>query len=523
MNNHRLNPDGLLAQVDAQEHTRRSDYPGRPAGGSGYLWALGAVALCTALSAVVVPYLALTNLVMVYLLGVIIIATRHGMGPSIVASILSVLAFDFFFVPPHFTFAVSDAQYLLTFGVMFVVAITISTLTVRIQRQAEAVQQRERRTAALYALSREFARTASQKRLVEVAAQQIGEVMASRIAVLLPDPAGQLVPMAPAFPLDVNEQAAAEWVYGHNQIAGLGTDTLPSSKAVYLPLAGSHGTVGVLCVEPAHPASITAPEQRNLLETFANQTALAIERANLAEETQQAKVQIEIERTRNALLSSVSHDFKTPLAAIIGAASNLIENTSGECRDWGQSIVEEADRLNRLIRNLLDMTRLEAGAVQVHKEWHALEEVIGAALTRLDNRLHEHPVTVHLPDDLPLVPLDSVLIEQVLVNLLENAIKYTPPGSPFDIAVMMADQVTVSVADRGPGIPPGDEERVFEKFYRGHPSGASGVGLGLTVCRGIVQAHGGKIWAEHRDGGGAVFQFTLPLEGKPPEVEPEAE
>lgn len=524
---------------------------GRPITWAPYLWAIGTIALCTILDQVLVSFASLTNLVMVYLLAVTLIAAQLGAGPSILASILSVLAFDFFFVPPFHTFAVADTQYLVVFAVMLVVALVISTLTARIQRQADAARQRERRTAALYAMSRELANNASIPRLVEVATQHIGAVMDSRVTILLPDPSGRLVPtLTPpvqavgaasrreramvdaTFPLDTSERAVAEWAFSHNQAAGLGTETLSGSKALYLPLTGSHGTVGVLGVLPAHVFHPAFPEQLHLLETLANQTALAIERANLAEESQQAKVQIETERTRNALLSSISHDLKTPLAAITGAATSLMDNTTGESRELVQTMIEEADRLNRLIRNLLDMTRLEAGAVQVHKEWHALEEVVGAVLTRLDDRLRDHPILTHIRADLPLVPLDSVLIEQVLINLLENAIKYTPVGSPVDISANIADeQVVVQIADRGPGIPPGDEERIFDKFYRAQPNprrargvfdGGGGVGLGLTVCRGILRAHGGKIWAHNRDGGGAVFQFVLPLEGEPPEIKPEA-
>ncbi|CAG0946033.1 two-component system, OmpR family, sensor histidine kinase KdpD [Anaerolineae bacterium] len=488
---------------------------------TGYAWAIGTIVACTILDAVLVTHIAATNLVMVYLLAVTFIAARHGTGPSLLASILSVLAFDFFFVPPYLTFAVSDTQYIFTFAVMFIVAITISTLTVRIQRQADAARQRERRTAALYAMSRELASTSSSEKLVEVATKHIGEVLESSVAILLPDSSGRLALKSPALPLDASERAVAEWAYTHNQTAGLGTETLPGSKAFYLPLAGSHGTVGVLGIQPVHPSQITSSEQLHFLETFANQTALAIERANFVEESQKAKVQIETERTRNALLSSISHDLKTPLAAITGAAGNLIEATTGESQDLAQTIAEEADRLNRLIRNLLDMTRLEAGAMQVRKEWHVLEEIVGAVLTRLDDRLQGRPVTTDIPADLPLVPLDSVLIEQVLINLLENAIKYTPAGSPIEISANITDkQVLVQIADRGSGILPGDEERVFDKFYRARPDGG-GVGLGLTVCRGIVQAHGGKIWAQNREGGGAAFQFIVPLEGEPPEVEPE--
>ena len=329
--------------------------------------------------------------------------------------------------------------------------------------------------------------------------------------------------MTPPFLQDANEHAVAEWVYGHSQMAGLGTETLPSARALYLPLVASQRTVGVLGVQPAQTPRLISPEQLHLLEAFANQTALAIERASLAEESQQVRVQIETERMRNALLSSVSHDLKTPLAAITGAASSLLEDEAGTHRELVQTISEEADRLNRLIQNLLDMTRLESGAVQVRKEWHALEEIVGAALMRLDDRLRERPVTTHLPADLPLIPLDAALVEQVLVNLLENAVKYTPPGSPIEIVANVADgEAWVGVADRGAGIPPGTEERVFDKFYRVRTAGNSGgVGLGLTICRGIVEAHGGRIWVENRDGGGALFQFALPLEGAAPEVKPE--
>jgi two-component system sensor histidine kinase KdpD len=262
----------------------------------------------------------------------------------------------------------------------------------------------------------------------------------------------------------------------------------------------------------------------HLLEAFAQQIALALERAELAEEAEQARVQMETEQLRSSLLSSVSHDLRTPLAAITGAASTLLEDEMVDKttqHELIQTIREEADRLNRLVRNLLDMTRVESGAIQVKKNWQPLEEVVGVALSRLEGQLAERPALVHLPPELPLVPLDEVLIEQVLVNLLENAVKYTPPGSPIDLSAWAGDQqVTVEVADRGPGLPAGDEQRVFDKFFRAQ-SATGGAGLGLTICRGIIEAHGGRIWAENRPDGGAVFRFTLPLEGQPPLLEME--
>jgi two-component system sensor histidine kinase KdpD len=287
---------------------------------------------------------------------------------------------------------------------------------------------------------------------------------------------------------------------------------------------GTRGAVGVLGVRPAAPRRLLAPEQLHLLETFANQTALGLERATLAGEAQQAQVQVATERLRNSLLSTVSHDLRTPLTAIAGAAGGLLEDNApldpSTRHELCQTIAEEAHRLNRLVNNLLDMTRLEAGAIQVHKEWQPLEEVVGAALTRLEAQLHDRPLTTHFPEDLLLVPLDSVLIEQVLINLLDNAVKYTPPGSPIDLTAWATeDAVTVEVADRGPGLPPGEEQRIFDKFYRvQRPPMPSGTGLGLTICRGLVEAHGGQMWAENRPGGGTVIRFTLPLTGTPPHV-----
>jgi len=268
---------------------------------------------------------------------------------------------------------------------------------------------------------------------------------------------------------------------------------------------------------------LDTPEQRHLLETFASQIALAIERGLLAEEAQAAHVSAEAERLRNALLSSVSHDLRTPLASITGGVSSLLE--SGDSldaetqRELLRAVHEEAERLNRLVQNLLEMTRLESGSVQVRKDWHSIEELVGAALGRFNRRLGQRPIVTRIPADLPLVALDPVLIEQVLVNLLDNALKYTPPESPIEIAARVeGDGVTVEVADRGPGLPPGEERRVFDKFYRGRAVADRGVGLGLAICQGIVEAHGGRIWAENRPGGGVALRFTLAGKDPPPRM-----
>jgi two-component system sensor histidine kinase KdpD len=493
--------------------------------------------LCTVLDWLLFPAFEKANLVMVYLLGVVVVAMRGGRFAALLASVLSVAAFDVFFVSPNMSFAVAHLEYLVTLGVMLLVALVISTLTVRLRQQAEAARHRERRTAALYALSRELASTRDTDGLLRAAARHVHEIFESQVSLLLPDATEHLrqwdagadgpshgLGAQVLLTLDTKERAVAQWVYEHRQMAGLGTTTLPSAEALYVPLLGTRGAVGVLGVRPAAPRRLLGPEQLHLLETFANQTALGLERAALAGEAQQAQVQVATERLRNSLLSTVSHDLRTPLTAIAGAAGGLLEDNApldpATRHELCQTIAEEAHHLNRLVNNLLDMTRLEAGAIQVHKEWQPLEEVVGAALTRLEAQLHARPLTTHLPADLLLVPLDSVLIEQVLINLLDNAVKYTPPGSPIDLTAWATeDAVTIEVADRGPGLPPGEEQRIFDKFYRvQRPSMPSGTGLGLTICRGLVEAHGGQMWAENRPGGGTVIRFTLPLTGTPPHV-----
>src|SRR5262245_4792534 len=497
--------------------------PRRPAATDWWAYgqAAAVVAAATGVAWIMFPLFQLASIIMVYLLGVIAVATRHGRGPSFLASLLSVIAFDFFFVPPFMTFAVSDAEYLITFAVMLLAGFVISGLTVRIRAQAEAARQGEQRTAALYAMSREFASTRGLDALLDIAVRHIGEVFRSQIVLLLPDGEGRLALRSGAqFDVDANEAAVARWVYEHHHPAGLGTTTLPGARGLYVPLMAPRGPVGVLGIRPRVADEFDAPEQLHELETFANQTALAIERARLAEEAAGAQVQAEAERLRSSLLSSVSHDLRTPLTAISGAVSTVLDH--GERlgdeprRELLESAREEAERLSRLVSNLLEMTRIESGALQPKRQWHSLEEVVGAALQRLRRRLGQHAVTTRIPADLSLVLMDDVLVEQVLVNLLDNAIKYTPPDSPIGIIATATDQaITVEVTDRGPGLPPGEEARVFERFYRVSPDSARGAGLGLAICKAIVEAHGGHIWAHNLPGGGVAFFFTLPLSKVP--------
>ncbi len=492
-----------------------------------YAYTLAVVAICTGIAWAMFPYFTFSNLIMVYLLGVIVVATRYGRGPSVVASLLSVAALDFFVVPPDFTFAVTDTEYFLTFSVMLVVALVISGLAARTRAQAESARERERRIATLYAMSRELASSRGVQDLLAVATRHVTELFGVRVAILLPDASGRLEGgQAPnvEFPMDTSEMAVSQWVYGHGQIAGQGTDTLPGATGLYLPLLGSRGPVGVMGLRAEDPRSLQSPERLHQLEAFASQTALAIERARLAEEAEQAQVRAETERLRNSLLSSVSHDLRTPLASITGAASTLLDGEArldaATRRDLLEALHEEADRLNRLVQNLLEMTRLEAGALQPQTEWHSVEEVVGAALGRFGKALAHRIVTARIPPELPLVPMDDVLIEQVLTNLIDNVIKYTPSDSPIEItAGDTGGAVLIEVADRGPGLRPGEEQEIFEKFHRAErgPS-VRGAGLGLAIARGIVRAHGGRIWAENRPGGGVSVRFSLPVKDAPPAV-----
>ncbi len=494
---------------------------------AGFGWSVATVAACTLIAGLMSRRFERSNLIMVYLLGTVVAATRSGRGPAVLAALLGVAAFDFFFVPPYFTFAVADYQYVVTFAVMAAVAVIISALTARIKEQAEIARQRERRTSALYSLSRELASTRSLDEMISAVRRHVEEVFEAETAVLLAGEGGGLEIRGGAghdFARNPKETAVAQWVHEHSEPAGRGTSTLGGAEALYLPLVGSRGPVGVLALRLASGHSPLGTDPMHLLEAFASQAALALERALLAREAHRHRLEAEGENLRNALLAAVSHDLRTPLAAISGAASSLAlgdEKLDPASRhELVLTIREEADRMTRLANNLLDMGRLQARGVTLRREWQPLEEVFGAALDQLDRELRGREVIVRLADDLPLVPIDDVLVERVLVNLLDNALRYTPAGSPIELGASSGPgEITVEVLDRGPGLIPGEEERIFEKFFRGGAAQESrrGAGLGLAVARSIVEAHGGTIRAENRAGGGAAFRFTLPLGGEPPD------
>jgi len=520
----RSNEIDIYVISSTPETSRAMEVPSRPLqhrAWDRYAQGLALVAAVTLLGQPIRPLIVPTNLVMAYLLIVVIAAIRLGRGPSIMTAILSVLAFDLFFVPPRLTFVVADAQYLLTFAGLLAVGLVISTLTSRVREQAKAAQHREAQTAASYDLSRDLAAAMGLEGIIQAVITRVGQIFNRHVAILLPE-GETLAPstMGSGFGFSEDERAVATWAFQHGQPAGRGTDTLPGADARYLPLKTAHGVVGVLGVKPAIAGDQLTPEQRRLMETFASQIAVAIERAQLAEQAQQAQVLQETERLQTALLNSISHDLRTPLASITGALSSLRDDgavlNETTRMDMVDTAWEETGRMNRLVGNLLDMTRLEAGALKVKREPADLQDLIGVALRQLADRLRERSVEVDIPPELPLVSLDFVLIVQVLVNLLDNALKYSPAGTPIEIRIRLKDfQVEMDVIDHGRGIPPSDLARVFDKFYRVQaPDGVSGTGLGLSISKGIVEAHGGRIWAQNRAEGGLVVTLALPL-GEP--------
>jgi len=464
-------------------------------------------------------YLAPTNLAMVYLLGVVAVAARCTRGIAVITSILSVAAFDFFCVPPYLTFVVADYQYLVTFAGMLVVALVISTQPSRIRANILAALERQARTEALYRLSTNLAGQTRVFEAARAAAALAQEVFGASVVIFLPDESriSFRKRTADQLPVPATEEPVAQWAFDHGRKAGHGAENFPDASAFYIPLRGARDIFGVMCVVPDTGRRVFLPEQQNLLDIFANQTALAIERTLSQKAAEETRLRMETEQMRSSLLSAISHDLRTPLASITGAASTLRsqgDKLGMEVRaELLESISEEAERLSRLVSNLLDMTRFESGTVEPRRDFYPLEEIVGAALHRLQRQVAGRTVSVSLPDDLPPVFVDDVLFGQVIMNLVENAVKYTPAGTPLDLdARASGDAVIVEVRDRGPGLAPGDEHRIFEKFYRGKSISRSGAGLGLAICRAIVQAHQGSIEAFNRPEGGSVFRIRLPFE-----------
>jgi two-component system, OmpR family, sensor histidine kinase KdpD len=496
-----------------------------------YLWAVIACIGVTVASLPLAAHLDRSNIVAIFILVVVLTGVRLGRGPAALAAVLNVAAFDFFFVPPRFSFAVSDVQYILTFAVMLAVGLIAGQLTAGLRFQARVASHREERAGSLYEFARDLSGAVQIDQVVKISCESIERTFRASAALLLPEEGGQLVlktPSATAIvgkPLSV-DMGIAQWAFDRGQPAGFSTDTLPGSEVLYAPLRAPSRARGVLAVKANNRRLLLIPEQRQLLDTFAALIAIALERVHYVRVAQDALINMESERLRNSLLAALSHDLRTPLTVLVGLAESLTltkPELSAQQRESAEAITEEAHRMSALVSNLLDMARIESGGVKLNLEWQSLEEVVGAALAACRNMLKLHHVELHIPRDLPLIRFDALLIERVLVNLLENASKYTPAGSTVTLSAgIAAGQLTVTVSDNGPGLPIGREDEVFQKFARGDRESATpGVGLGLAICRAIVESHGGKIVGRNLPGGGASFAFTLLL-GQPPKAELEA-
>ncbi|GAB1471677.1 sensor histidine kinase KdpD [Chloroflexota bacterium] len=486
-----------------------------------YAASLAMVLLSTLLSVLARGQLEPANLVMLYLATVVISAIYLGRGPSLLAAFAGVLVFDFFLVPPYYTFQVNDAQYILTFLILFVVSLTISSLTARVREQAEAALLRERQTSALYDLSRDLTSATDMKQVADIVISQIHQAFGREVVIFLPE--GEQVRIfasSSGYLPDENELAVATWAYQHDQPAGRGTDTLPAASLRCHPLKTANGIVGVLGIHSRDKNNFMTPEQRLTLAAFANQSALAIERASLHEQAHQTELLQATEKLQTALLNSISHDLRTPLVSITGALTSLDEQADSLNDEHRQSLIVtargEAERLNRLVGNLLSMTRIESGAIKLHLEPGDVQDVVGTALEQLNQRIARHNVRVTIPADFPLISMDFTLMVQALVNILENAVKYSPLDSLIEVTADLLDgKARLQISDRGVGIPSEDLSRIFDKFYRvQRPESVSGTGLGLSISKGIVEIHNGQIYARTRDGGGTIITIELPLMGK---------
>ena len=493
--------------------------------GYGYLWATLACAVVTVSCLPLAMRFDRSNIVAIFILAVVLVAVRFGRGPSALAAVLSVCAFDFFFVPPRFSFAVSDIQYLLTFLIMLAVGLITGQLTAGLRFQASFASHREERVASLYGISRDLSAALEVEDVVNISAKCIERIFRARALLMLPTKDGKVVSAAATGDGAIRaEVEVAQWAFETGQPAGFSTDALPGSDILYIPLRAPSQVRGVLAVEAGIHGLPHSPEQRQLLDTFAAVIAIALERVHYVAVAQEALLKMESERLRNSLLATVSHDLRTPLTVLQGLAEVLAMSQpplAAAQLEVAETMQEEARRLSALVNKLLDMARIERGEVRLHREWQPFDEVVGVALNATEPILKKHQVRLCLSQCLPLVEIDAALISGVLINLLENASKYTPADSEITLSAEVAgENLSVSVSDQGPGIPVGRELEIFEKFTRGNrESSTRGVGLGLSICRAVVESHGGYIGAANRPGGGAVFTFTLPLGSPPADIE----
>ena len=523
----RRSGDFTVLVVGADQTDKRKARPVSPPGLQGwwpwlgYPFALVAIAVATGLGFVIDMWLPIANISVAYLLAVLIVAMRAGLRAGILASLAGFFAFNFFFTEPRWTLAITDTQNILTVVFFLIAAVVVSNMAARLRAQVQATRESVRRTTNLYEFGRKITAAATQDDVLWAVVHHVATTIHGRSLVLLP--AGQGLRVAAGYPpedrLDDKSAGAADWAWSHGKPAGRGSATLPSADWLFLPLKTGRGAVGVLGVQMVEDADMPSPGQLRLLETLGDQAAVAIERTTLVADIETARVATERERLRAALLSSLSHDLRTPLVSIMGAAGTILgydDSLDGASRrELAQTIQDEAERLNRFVQNLLDMTRLGAGALKPRVDWVDLRDVAAAAVKRTERLARRHSVRVQIDDRMPLLCLDAVLLEQVFFNLLDNACKYAPPGTPVKVwALRTPDHISIEVVDRGPGIPVEDREKVFDMFYRveAADSQVAGTGLGLAICRGIVEAHGGTIKAEPGlHGVGTCMVIHLPL------------
>jgi two-component system, OmpR family, sensor histidine kinase KdpD len=486
-----------------------------------YLMALVIVAIGLLAAELIEPWFGIENVDLVFLTAVVSVAVRYGLWPSLLASVAASLCYNFFFLPPVYTFTIADPTNIAAFFFFMLIAVLVSNVAARVRTQADSAIGRVRTTESLYAFSRKLAGTATLDDVLWATAYQTALMLRVRVVLLLPED-GVLTVKAgypPEDQLDKADLAAANWAWGNDRPAGRGSDTLPGAKRLFLPMRTGRGLIGVIGIDDDRTGPLLTPDQRRLLDALVDQGALAIERVLLVEDMDRVRRTVESDRLRSALLTSISHDLKTPLASVLGAASTMRDLSSGlsdtQKRDLLATVIDESERLNRFIANLLDMTKLESGAIVPNTARHDIGEIVGSALRRAGKILVRHKVSLELAADLPMLELDAVLFEQVLFNLLDNAAKYAPPDTTISIrGLREKDSMVLQILDEGEGIPPAELESVFDKFYRAQKGDhvRPGTGLGLAISRGFVEAMHGTISAANRsDRSGAVLTIRLPI------------